>query len=177
MKKREIWDAVDANGNTLGFDLYRDEFDKIETPEGVYHTVVEIYVVTKNREFLCTQRDPRKPFGLKWEITGGSVLKGEAPVDGAVRELREETGIVVRPEDMTLLCTMPSGRTLYYIYAVTIPDTKIPITLQPGETVDCRFLTREAFMREVHTERFAGTIGERLTQHKLQLDAYLDSAK
>ena len=27
-KKREVWDAVDENGELLGFDLYRDEWGK-----------------------------------------------------------------------------------------------------------------------------------------------------
>lgn len=175
MKEREVWDAVDAAGRPLGFDLYRDEAEQI--PDGVYHRVVEIYVVTKQQEFLTTLRDPRKPFGLMWEITGGSVLKGESSLAGAVRELREETGIVKRLEELTLLTQMPVGHTLYDIYITTVPDRNIPITLQPGETVDYRFLARKEFMHEIYSECFAGTIGERLTQYKLQLDAYLDALK
>ena len=29
-EKREVWDAVDENGELLGFDLYRDEWDRSE---------------------------------------------------------------------------------------------------------------------------------------------------
>ena len=47
MKEREAWDAVDAAGRPLGFELYRDEAEQI--PDGVYHRVVEIYVVTKQQ--------------------------------------------------------------------------------------------------------------------------------
>ena len=45
--------------------------------------------------FLLTQRDPQKPaFPGCWELSaGGSVLAGETALSGAMRELREETGI------------------------------------------------------------------------------------
>ena len=36
-KKREVWDAVDENGELLGFDLYRDEWGKKPIPEGAHH--------------------------------------------------------------------------------------------------------------------------------------------
>ena len=42
-KKREVWDAVDENGELLGFDLYRDEWGKKPIPEGAHHRVVEIF--------------------------------------------------------------------------------------------------------------------------------------
>jgi len=29
MNNREVWDAYDAEGNKLGFDLYRDEAEQI----------------------------------------------------------------------------------------------------------------------------------------------------
>ncbi len=86
---REIWDAYDMRGNKLGFDLYRDE----PVPENIYHIVVEIYVITKNNRILITQRHPDKSYPLKWENTGGSILKGETPIQGAIRELYEETEI------------------------------------------------------------------------------------
>jgi 8-oxo-dGTP pyrophosphatase MutT (NUDIX family) len=42
---------------------------------------------------LITQRNPNRARAQKWEITGGSILKGETPEHGAIRELKEETGI------------------------------------------------------------------------------------
>lgn len=42
MKEREVWDAVDAEGRKLGFDLYRDAWDTPRRPAGAYHEVVPI---------------------------------------------------------------------------------------------------------------------------------------
>ena len=127
-KKREVWDAVDENGELLGFDLYRDEWGKKPIPEGAHHRVVEIFTVTKQGEVLCTQRDPKKRiFALKWEVTGGSVVKGEKPLAGAVRELREETGIVKQPEELTFLLRLTHGPTVFYVYAATVESADMQI--------------------------------------------------
>lgn len=173
MNKREAWDAVDAKGNLLGFDLYRDEAEKI--PEGIYHPVAEIYVVTKNKEILNTLRDPRKPFGMTWEITGGSVLKGETPLEGAVRELREETGIRKKPEELTLLAVHAIGNSLYHIYVTVVENAAEPIVLQEGETVNYRFLAYEEFLEEIKRTSFAVPLSSRFPLHEMQFKAYLDA--
>lgn len=87
--KQEFWDACGRDGRPLGFDLVRGE----EIPDGAYHGVVDVYTFTRQGEILLTQRHTAKPWPLQWEITGGSILKGETPEQGARRELLEETGI------------------------------------------------------------------------------------
>ena len=43
------------------------------------------------------QHDLRKHHGGEWEVTaGGSALQGENGLEAAIRELKEETGIVIR---------------------------------------------------------------------------------
>jgi 8-oxo-dGTP pyrophosphatase MutT (NUDIX family) len=39
----------------------------------------------------------------RWQLPGGGLHKGESPVVGAVRELREETGITLTKDELTLL--------------------------------------------------------------------------
>jgi ADP-ribose pyrophosphatase YjhB (NUDIX family) len=73
---------------------------------------------------LVLQREPRS--GKAW-FPSGSVLPNEEPVDAAVRELHEETGLILTPDDLTLLSdapvvvTLPQGRLLVYVYSATIP--------------------------------------------------------
>lgn len=170
MTQREVWDAYDAEGNKLGFDLYRDEADKI--PFGAYHIVVEIYTVTKDNEVLTTRRHPDKGWGLKWEITGGSALKGETPEQGALRELREETGVVVKAEDLRLVYSLYSRdeNALYYCYLAIIDKANQTFRLQEGETVDYRFLPYTEFKAFVHTEKYAPPVRERFLAHEELFD-------
>jgi 8-oxo-dGTP pyrophosphatase MutT (NUDIX family) len=50
---------------------------------------------------LLLERDPARPADLYWGIIGGAADPGEKLAEAAVRELREETGIVAEPADLT----------------------------------------------------------------------------
>ena len=94
----ELWDAYNSNFEKIeGMTLVRDEV----IPEGFYHLVCEILVRHVDGTYLLMKRDPTKPlYPNMWEATaGGSALQGETALEGAMRELREETGIVAERLD------------------------------------------------------------------------------
>lgn len=165
---REIWDAYDKYGGNLGFALFRDE----PIPEGVYHIVVEIYTVTENNEVLITQRHQNKPWALKWEVTGGSILKGETPEQGAIRELREETGIEVKDSDLNFVYSYinRNAPSIYKCYVVFINKKETKIQLQEGETIDYRYLPYKEFKQFIQTDDYVESIRERFCAHKTLFD-------
>lgn len=87
----EIWDAYDAEGNFLGFNLIRDEW----IPEGMFHLVCECLIHHVDGDTLLMQRYTTKPsYGGMYETTaGGSALKGENSLQCVRREVLEETGL------------------------------------------------------------------------------------
>lgn len=86
----ELWDAYDKERNVTGKTIVRGE----EILDGYYHLVVHIWIKNKDNLFLISRRSPdRKSNPLKLECAGGSVLKGETSLDGAIRETKEEVGI------------------------------------------------------------------------------------
>lgn len=50
-------------------------------------------------KYLISQRSANRPtYPLMWECVGGSVVKGEDSLLGAIRETKEEVGVDLRPE-------------------------------------------------------------------------------
>ena len=141
----EIWDAYDSTFNIIDdLSLVRGE----AVPDGVFHLVCEIIVKHTDGSFLLMQRDPVKHLGGKWELTaGGSALKGESPAECAFRELKEETGI--EADGLTELNRLVhyGHHTLYVDYLCVTGCEKDSVTLQKGETVAYKWVTKEEFLR------------------------------
>ena len=157
----ELFDAVDQIGNKLGFDLVRGE----QIPEGVYHKVVQIFTFNQDNQLLVTLRHPDKIFGLLWEVTAGSVIKGEDELQGAVRELEEETGILVDPSDLKILYTMIEEDSIWFTYMVkkTIDDNQI--RYQDGETIDHRWIDASNFLKYLYEGQFPEPMKIRVEEH------------
>jgi 8-oxo-dGTP pyrophosphatase MutT (NUDIX family) len=157
----ELWDAYDAEGNPLGFTLVRDR----PIPDGVFHVVVEVITLTPAGLLLITLRHPDKPYGLKWETTGGSALAGEETRTAAVRELAEETGIRVRPENLVPVAAFAIHSDLMRTYAVIADIGPADIRLQEGETVGFEFVTPSEFAAMCAAGEVAEPIARRLPDY------------
>ena len=148
----EIWDGYDCDEHRLGLDVKRSQAKSL--PEGVYHVVVMVYTITKDEgKILVTQRSRNKTYPLKWEVTGGSILKGETARQGVARELLEETGIKVAPEDLIPLYEFSDARkhVIYHSY-INLIESETKIKLQLGETMDYKFIPYEEFIEMVHKD-------------------------
>ena len=163
----ELWDADDREGNALGFDLVRGE----PADEGVYHLVAEVFSVTTDGRILVTKRHPDKSWGGYWEYTGGSVVKGEAPLQCALRELREETGITAEAEDLHPVYVearpgIDGYNTIYHSFLAVFDPEEQTIRLQEGETVDYRLLPYGDFLQFILTGQCATPICRRFLDHQ-----------
>ena len=176
MLNEEMWDACDAWENKLGYKVPRSMAKSLA--DGVFHVVVMIYTVTTDGRVLVTQRSQNKTNPLKWEVTGGSILAGETPQEGAVRELSEETGITAQTSDLVQLYEYADYRrhSIYHSYVyVTQPDTKV--TLQEGETMNYRWLSYKEFVELVESDRFVPSEQERFCTNRAIIEKKLMSIK
>ena len=169
ISEKEAWDAYDKEGNKLGFDIYRDE----PAPEGVYLIVVGIYTFSRDGKILVTQRAANKGYPLKWENTGGAKLKGETPLQGAVRELKEETGIVISEDKIALAYTEVNEPGIYKGF-VALADGSEKIILQEGETVDYKWLIYDEYLSLIKTDNFVDRVADRFLRNKEKIEKTLD---
>ncbi|MBQ9196405.1 MAG: NUDIX domain-containing protein [Clostridia bacterium] len=164
----ELWDACDINGRRLGYDLVRGE----PVPQGVYHAVAEVAVRHADGSVLLTQRDFSKPtYPGCWELgAGGSILKGEAWLDGAKRELFEETGL--RAERLTPLFVTSGewSRCIYAAYLFEYDGPKDAIVLQEGETIGYRWLTPAELRDFAQRPEF-------VSSHRVRWHAFIQEAE
>lgn len=158
----ELWDAYDNHFNKLnGITLVRGE----SIPDGIFHLVCEIIVRHIDGTYLLMQRDYRKHLGGKWEVTaGGSALKGENPLMGAIRELREETGLMANDIKELKRIVHDGHHSLYVEYLCVTDCEKDLIILQEGETVDFKWIDRNDLLEmsenEIASERAIKLIRE-----------------
>ena len=72
------------------------------TGQSVRTDFVQVTLVDPRGRVLMQERDEHAPvWPDMWCFPGGGLEAGEQPVAGAVRELAEETGVVVAAEDLT----------------------------------------------------------------------------
>lgn len=98
----EVWDLYNENREFLGKDHIRGE----QLPIDGFHLVVHVWIRNSKGKYLISQRSANRPtYPLMWECVGGSVVKGEDSLLGAIREVKEEVGVDLLPENGQLLFT------------------------------------------------------------------------
>lgn len=141
----ELWDVYDKNRNLTG--RLQRRGDALES--GDYHLVVYVSVMDHEGNFLLTKRSPNKGFPNMWETTGGSALAGDDSLTAALREVKEETGLTLRPENGRLFMTT-QGENFFGDYWLFLQDFDLDdVILQEGETCD-KMRADETTIRELH---------------------------
>ncbi len=137
--KGELWDVFDGERRLTGRQMRRGE----PIPPGDYHLVVYAWTENAAGQFLLTRRSPIKGFPNMWECTGGSALAGEDSLTAAVREVREETGLVLAPENGRFILSYRREDAFCDVWLFRQEFDLGAVKLLEGETTAARAATRE----------------------------------
>ena len=170
----EFWDLYDKNRQPLNIKHERGRY----LEKGTYHVAVGIWTVNSKNEVLLTLRSPEKrDWPNMWENTAGSVLSGETSLEGAVRELSEETGIRVLPEELTLIATERTRNAFGDCYMVRKDVPLSELTLQKGETCDAKWVTLNELDKMIEMDIVAPPVATRLNRIRDKFEAFIFGKK
>jgi len=152
----ELWDIYDKNRNKTGKTIERGQ----PMAQDEYHLVVHIWVRNSRGEWLISRRTPNKPFAGMWECTGGSVLSGEDSKTAALREVKEELGVELNPENGRLLYGIrrqfPNFPDFSDVWVFSCDCPIESVVLQEGETCGAKWATSEQIKEMIDRGEFIG---------------------
>ncbi len=137
----EIWDIYNDQKQPTGRTVTREQVGQNGLPSGDYHAVTGIWIIGSDGRILITMRHPHKSFGGMWENPGGAVLRYENTVQGAVRELFEETGLRAEPKELTLIESSFGEWAILDSFTVHKDSVLSSLKLQACEAVAARWVT------------------------------------
>lgn len=159
----ELWDLYDERRALLNIRHERG----IPLPAKTYHIVVGIWIMNSDGQILVTRRDfEKQPYPGQWEITGGAVVSGETSICGAMRELFEETGIAATEKELLFVGTERGERAFYDTYLLRRDVEMTNIVLQPGETVDAKWVSEKQLEQMIEEKIFVESLGKRWFKYK-----------
>lgn len=102
-------------------------------PAGSMPRLATLVYVVRDGEVLMLERAKEPNRGL-WVAPGGKVSPGESPAACALRELREETGLVAAHAELRGLMTEVSPRDDYQwlLFVYRVRDAVGPLVTEPG---------------------------------------------
>jgi 8-oxo-dGTP pyrophosphatase MutT (NUDIX family) len=90
----------------------------------------------------------------RWRLPGGGVHKNELPINAAIRELHEELGIVIEPQELTLLRTtaVQSKRNFsFFVFDITFSEKPV-FNINKLELLDAQFID----VKDASLDNFSG---------------------
>ena len=142
---QEMIDIYDAQRQRTGLVIPREG---AFLAEGQYMLYVLALIEDTSGRFLITQRSLDKHWGAGWwEVTGGGVRAGESSLDAVRREVPEEVGLELGPEDLSPVygyenVDLKRGDNYFVdIYHVRLDFAPEDVSLVDGEAIDFRLAT------------------------------------
>ena len=160
MADDEMWDVTDIQGTPTGT-LHRRGDGPV--PAGSFHIVASVCVVASTGRVLVSRRAAGKEYPLAWEFPAGSALRGESSRRGAIRELGEEVGIFVLPDDLVLVGRVVEDRALFDLWSAHV-DGEPAVVVDPDEVLEAEWVGLDEVRRRWDAGVFATPWNARFEQ-------------
>ncbi len=148
----EILDVYDPQHERTGRTVRRG--DPLE--EGERLLVAHVCVMNGKNELLAQKRQlTKKHYSGCWDLSaGGFAMTGEEPAQAAARELREELGLAVKPEELRFLFTEPFSYILDDYFLARAEVDPWTLALETEEVAEARWFSLEEVREMIADGRF-----------------------
>ncbi len=158
----ELIEIYNEHNKFLGFKKTRKEVHQ----QGLWHRASHIWIYNPTGEIILQLRVKDKQFYPDmWDISvAGHVRAGEEPIVAALREIAEEIGLSVKPQDLQFFkigehSTSYQGiknKEFYYIYLLKFLGDISDLNLQKKEVVKIKFFSLDGLERElkIHPDKY-----------------------
>ena len=149
----ELWDLYTRNRERTGLTMVRGE----KMPEGDYYRiVVHVCLFNSRGEMLIQQRQPFKSgWSGMWDVTvGGSAVAGDDSLSAALRETREELGLILEPRELVPAVTL-HFRGGFDDFYTAVKDVDLnTLVFQPEEVKTARWAREEEILSMIEAGGF-----------------------
>lgn len=135
----EIRDLYNINKEKTNKTIYANE----PIPENRYILIQLVLIQNNNGQILIQKRSKQK--GGEYALTSGHAKTGETPIQGIITEIKEELGIDVTPEELTLIYSQRSdiNQVFYDLFYLQNNYEISEMKLQKEEVEDVKWLTKK----------------------------------
>ena len=112
-------------------------------------------------EMLLTQRHPNKKAGGLWEFLGGGVLAGETTMHASVREVKEEIGITIAENKLSLLHIYRQKNYFMDIYLVKNDIDIQSLVLNKNETINAKWVSKGELQVMIKNQEVVRSVARR----------------
>lgn len=145
---KEQWNLYDADKNLTNDFIYRGE----PIPVGRYHLTVLVWIENSKGELLLQLTSKQK--NREWATTGGHPKFGENSMQGMQTEIKEEIGIKVRAEELTLIKTVKTADDFVDVYYLKKDINLNECALQKDEVSAVEWFSHEKVQEKIKNHDF-----------------------
>ena len=144
----EYLDLYDENRKTIGKRIIRGE----KPIEGTYINIVIVFIENSEGKFLIQKTSKEK--GNIFATTGGLVSSGDTPDETIVKEIKEELGLDVKIDELTLFYTAKRKHAFQDAYYMKKDIDINKLILQKEEVEYVKWLSIDEINKLIENDEF-----------------------
>ena len=153
----EYWDIYDENRVFQNRTIRRGD----TLADGEYYICCEVWFRNSQGKMLVTQRNPNLKAGGLWEFSGGGVLAGETTLQAAIREVKEEIGVEIAANELTLIHTFRHRKYFMDVYLVKKDFDIRSIVLDKDEAINAKWVSKKELQDMIKNQEFVYSVARR----------------